>query len=87
MKLGINVFGFKTKAVAQSRENKYYLYESSKKQYDAIIMGSSAAHRYPTSTVKNTINLETWSSPKKEYTFLGATAVNFILLRTHIIKC
>ena len=81
MKLGINVFGFKTKAVAQSRENKYYLYESSKKQYDAIIMGSSAAHRYPTSTVKNTINLETFN-----YAVQHSTPIDYLVILKHVLS-
>lgn len=47
-KLHNNPWGFETKAVAQSRENKFILLENSKTPYEAFILGSSAAHRYPT---------------------------------------
>jgi RNase H-fold protein (predicted Holliday junction resolvase) len=60
-KLGNNPWGFKTKAVAQSRENKFILLENSKNKYEAFIFGSSAAHRFPTSKVKELTGLHTFN--------------------------
>jgi hypothetical protein len=51
-KLGINLWQFKTKAVAQSRESKYLLLEKSDLPYEVFLLGSSAAHRYPMTKLK-----------------------------------
>jgi hypothetical protein len=60
-KLGNNPWGFKTKAVAQSRENKFILVENAKIKYEAFIFGSSAAHRFPTSKVKELTGFNTFN--------------------------
>ena len=51
-KLGINLFGFETKAVASSRENKFYMLERATEKYEAFILGSSTAHRYVTTDLE-----------------------------------
>ncbi len=80
-KLGINFFGMKTKAVAQSRENKYYMFESSKKDYKAFILGSSAAHRYPTKTLKELTGLETFN-----YAVQHTTPIDYLAIIKHILS-
>lgn len=60
-KLGINIFGFETKAVASSRENKFRLLENSQDQYKAFILGSSTAHRYDTYDVEKLTGLKTFN--------------------------
>ena len=59
-KLGINLFGFKTKAVASSRDNKFYMLESSKIPYEAFIIGSSTAHKYHTEDLERLTGLKTF---------------------------
>jgi hypothetical protein len=60
-KLGINVWNFKTKAVAQSRENKFIMLENTKTKYEAFVLGSSAAHRFPTKKIKELTGLEAFN--------------------------
>ncbi len=60
-KLGNNPWGFKTKAVAQSRENKFILLENSKNKYEAFLFGSSAAHRFPMKKMKELTGLESFN--------------------------
>jgi hypothetical protein len=60
-KLGNNPWGFKTKAVAQSRENKFILLENSNIKYEAFIFGSSAAHRFPTNKIKELTGLQAFN--------------------------
>ena len=80
-RLGINVFNFKTKAVAQSRENKFRMLESSKTQYEAFILGSSAAHRYPTEKVKSLTGLNTYN-----YAVQHSTPLDFYAITKHIFS-
>lgn len=60
-KLGNNPWGFKTKAVAQSRENKFILFENSSKNYEAFILGSSTAHRFPMRVLKELTGFESFN--------------------------
>jgi hypothetical protein len=80
-KLGINLFGFKTKAVAQGRENKFHMLERSKKNYQAFILGSSAAHRYPTQKVEELTGLHTFN-----YSVQHATPIDFLAISRHILS-
>ena len=79
-KLGNNIFNFKTKAVAQSRENKYYQLESAKKDYTAFILGSSAAHRYPTQVANKLTGLLTYN-----YAVQHSTVYDYLAQVRHII--
>lgn len=60
-KLGNNPWGFKTKAVAQSRENKFILLENSQTKYEAFLFGSSAAHRFPMEKMKELTGYESFN--------------------------
>lgn len=80
-KLGNNFFNFETKAVAQSRENKFYQFESSAKNYEAFILGSSAAHRYPTSKLKELTGLETYN-----YAVQHSTPIDYLAIVKHILS-
>lgn len=80
-KLGINVFGFETKAVASPRENKYNMLEHSKKDYQAFILGSSGAHRFHTSVVENMTGLKTFN-----YSVQHATPEDYLAITKHILS-
>lgn len=80
-RLGNNIFGFKTKAVAQSRENKFRMFDSSKKEYEAFILGSSAAHRYRTKTVEELTGLKTYN-----YAVQHSTPIDFLAITKHILS-
>ena len=78
-KLGINVFGFETKAVDFPRVNKFNQIQHSKKMYEAFILGSSSAHRYPTSVVKEMTGLETYN-----YAVQSACFDDYVAMINHI---
>ncbi len=78
-KLGINVFNFATKAVDFPRVNKFNMLEHSKKNYEAFIIGSSAANRYPTKVVKDITGLETFN-----YAVQSATPEDYYAIFNHI---
>jgi hypothetical protein len=78
-KLGINLFGFKTKAVASSRDNKFYMLESSKTNYEAFIIGSSTAHRYHTEDVLKLTGLRTFN-----YAVQHTTPEDYVAIINHI---
>ncbi len=78
-KLGINVFGLKTKAVASSRENKFYLLESSKDAYEAFILGSSTAHKYHTEDLEALTGLKTFN-----YAVQHTTPEDYVAIINHI---
>jgi hypothetical protein len=80
-KLGNNPFGFKTKAVAQSRENKFILFENSTKNYEALIIGSSTAHRFPTATVEELTGLKTFN-----YAAQHTTPEDYIAILRHALS-
>ncbi len=80
-KLGNNLFGFETKAVAQSRENKFYQLESSKKKYNAFILGSSSAHRYPTQKLNELTGLLTYN-----YAVQHSTPIDYLAQVKHILS-
>lgn len=80
-KLGNNPWGFKNKAVAQSRENKYILFENSKTQYEAFILGSSAAHRFPPRIVKELTGYETFN-----YAAQHTTPEDYLAMLRHILS-
>ncbi len=78
---GINVFGFETKAVAMARENKFYMLENAKKNYEAFIIGSSSAHRYSTKIVKELTGLETFN-----YAVQHTTPEDYLAITNHILS-
>lgn len=80
-KLGINVFGFETKAVASPRENKYNMLQNSKKEYQAFILGSSSAHRFHTSVVEKITGFKTFN-----YSVQHATPEDYIAITRHILS-
>lgn len=80
-KLGNNLFNFKTKAVAQSRENKFRLLENSKYNYEAFILGSSAAHRYPTEKLEELTGLKSFN-----YAVQHSTPIDYLAIIRHIIS-
>lgn len=80
-KYGNNVFGFATKAVAQSRENKFRMLEQSKKSYEAFILGSSAAHRYPTQKLEELTGLQTYN-----YAVQHSTPIDYLAIVKHILS-
>lgn len=79
-KYGINVFGFETKAVAMARENKFNMVEHAKKNYEAFIIGSSAAHRLHTDDVKALTGLETFN-----YAVQHTTPEDYLAVTRHIL--
>lgn len=80
-KYGINVFGFKTKAVMFGREVKYHMFDNAKENYEAFILGSSAAHRYRTSDMKELSGLNSFN-----YTVQSAMPEDYLAITRHIIK-
>jgi hypothetical protein len=78
-KLGINLFGFKTKAVASSRDNKFYMLESSKTNYEAFIIGSSTAHKYHTEDLERLTGLKTFN-----YAVQHTTPEDYVAIINHI---
>jgi hypothetical protein len=80
-KLGNNFFGFETKAVAQSRENKFHMFESSKKDYTAFILGSSAAHRYSTEKINKLTGLTAFN-----YAVQHSTPIDYLAIIKHILS-
>lgn len=80
-KLGNNYFNFKTKAVAQSRENKFYMFESSKNNYTAFILGSSAAHRYSTEKINQLTGLRAYN-----YAVQHSTPIDYLAIVKHILS-
>ena len=78
-KLGINVFGFKTKAVASSRENKFYMVERATERYEAFILGSSTAHRYHTDDLKSLTGFESFN-----YAVQHTTPEDYVAIINHI---
>lgn len=78
-KLGINVFGFETKAVASSRENKFYMVERATEKYEAFILGSSTAHRYNTADLKSLTGYESFN-----YAVQHTTPEDYVAIINHI---
>jgi hypothetical protein len=78
-KLGNNLFGFETKAVASSRENKFYMLERTKEKYEAFILGSSTAHRYNTSDVERLTGFKTFN-----YAVQHTSADDYVAILNHI---
>lgn len=80
-KFGINFWNFKTKAVAQSRENKFRILEKSSKHYEAFILGSSAAHRYPTEKLEGLTGYKTFN-----YAVQHSTPLDYLAITRHILS-
>lgn len=80
-KLGINFWGFETKAVAQGRENKFQELENTDIKYEAFILGSSAAHRYSTRLLKNLTGLESFN-----YAVQHTTPDDYLAITRHILS-
>jgi hypothetical protein len=78
-KLGYNLFGFETKAVDFPRVNKFNQLEHTTKSYEAFILGSSAAHRYHTGTVKKLTGYKTYN-----YAVQSATPEDYLAMFNHI---
>lgn len=79
-KYGINVFGFETKAVAMARENKFNMAEHSKKNYEAFVIGSSAAHRLHTNDVEALTGFKTFN-----YAVQHTTPEDYLAITRHIL--
>lgn len=80
-KLGINVFGFETKAVDFPRVNKFNQLEHATKKYEAFILGSSAAHRYHTSVLEEITGLATYN-----YAVQSAMPEDYLAMFNHIVS-
>lgn len=80
-KLGNNLFGFKVKAVASARENKFNMLENSKVNYEAFILGSSSAHRYNTKTVEQITGFKTFN-----YALQSTTVEDYMAILRHIMS-
>jgi hypothetical protein len=78
-KLGINLFGIETKAVASSRENKFHMLERAKVDYEAFILGSSTAHRYVTDDLEKLTGLKTFN-----YAVQHTTPEDYVAILNHI---
>lgn len=79
-KLHINLFHFKTKAVAFPRENKFILLENAKKNYEAFIIGSSVGQQYFTGEVKKLTGYNAFN-----YTVHTGSPDDEILITKHIL--
>jgi len=79
-KIGNNPFGFETKAVAQSRENKFILLDNSKKAYGSFLLGSSAAHHFPTKVLKKLTGYDAFN-----YAAQHTTPEDYLAILRHII--
>ena len=80
-KYGINIFGLETKAVAMARENKFNMFEHSKKNYEAFILGSSAAHRMHTSDIETATGYKTFN-----YAVQHTTPEDYLAITRHILS-
>ena len=78
-KLGINAFGFKTKAVASSRENKFHMLENATDKYEAFILGSSTAHKYHSEDLEALTGLRTFN-----YAVQHTTPEDYVAIINHI---
>jgi hypothetical protein len=80
-KLGFNPWKFKTKAVAQSRENKFLKLESSNKDYKVFVLGSSAAHRYPMKKIRELTGLEAFN-----YSAQHTNPEDYLAIVRHVLE-
>lgn len=80
-KYGINVFRLETKAVAMARENKFNMFQHSKKNYEAFILGSSAAHRMHTTDIEEVTGLKTFN-----YAVQHTTPEDYLAITRHILS-
>jgi hypothetical protein len=79
-KLGVNPWGFRTKAVAQSRENKFMMLEQAKVPYEAFLLGSSAAHRFPMQTLRELSGLHSFN-----YSAQHTNPEDYLAILRHIL--
>ncbi|HXH74627.1 MAG TPA: hypothetical protein VNJ08_06655 [Bacteriovoracaceae bacterium] len=79
-KYGINVFRFETKAVAMARENKFNMVDHAKKNYEAFVIGSSAAHRLHTDDVEALTGFKTFN-----YAVQHTTPEDYLAITRHIL--
>lgn len=80
-KFGFNPLKMKTKAVAMARENKFNVFEHTKKNYEAFIIGSSAAHRINTSDIKRITGFETYN-----YALQHTSPDDYLAILNHILS-
>ena len=80
-KYGINVFGFKTKAVMFGREVKFRMLDNTTNKYEAFLLGSSAAHRYKTSDMNEITGLKSFN-----YSVQHSTTEDYLAITRHIIE-
>ena len=80
-KYGINVFGFKTKAVMFGREVKFRMLDNTQNKYEAFLLGSSAAHRYKTSDMNEITGLKTFN-----YAVQHTTPLDYLAIARHIFS-
>ena len=80
-KYGINVFGFKTKAVMFGREVKFHMLDNTKERYEAFVLGSSAAHRYRTSDMRELSGLSSFN-----YSVQHSTPEDYLAIFRHILQ-
>ena len=79
-KLGFNPWGFKSKAVTQSRQSKFLMLDNSDTRYQAFILGSSAAHRFATKDLKSLTLLSSFN-----YAVQHTTPEDYLAIVRHII--
>src|SRR4051812_28479362 len=80
-KLGVNPFGFVSKAVGFSRENKFNQIEHTPKKYDVFLLGSSAAHRYETKEINRLTGLKSYN-----YAVQSTTPEDYLAITRHILS-
>lgn len=80
-KLGNNLFNFETKAVAQSRENKFNQLEYAGNTYEVFVLGSSTAHRYHTKKIEELTGMKAFN-----YAVQHSTAIDYLAILKHIIS-
>ncbi len=82
-KLGYNVFGFKFKAVAKTRDIKYMRLENSNKAYKAFVLGSSHALLMRTQKIKELTGLEAFNYATHEGRIEDYLAITRHILSKH----
>ncbi len=80
-KFGFNFFNIETKSVAMSRENKFNMIEFGKKEYEAFVLGSSAAHRIHTDDVFKASGLKAFN-----YSVQHSSPEDYLAQTRHILQ-
>lgn len=78
---GRHWFGITSKAVDAARENKFQQVEHARKNYGALILGSSSAHRYLTADIRRLSGLEAYN-----YSVQSATPEDYVAILRHFFS-